>query len=474
MSRAIRANYQQQFLLPPSLEEWLPPDHPARFIRDLVDSLELDAMGFRLPECRTGRPPYATDLLLKVWLYGYFEGIRSTRKLEKACLNQIPLIWLTGMNYPDHNTLWRFWDSNRKALREVFRQGVMVASKSGVVGLMLHAVDGTKIASQVSSRTGWHKKALEKLLREVDESIDEMMAQVDSAEATQEGEYRLPEELQDATRRREQIEQALSELEQMGSEHAHPADPDAQMMKCKEGIKFAYNAQAVVDEQSGLIVAEEVLSEPNDTNQLEPMIRRVEENGVAAAQQTVADGGYWSPEQLAEAERSEHEVLVSVPPQVDGRRQGDGEFHKSRFRYDGQKDVFICPLGKELTYERTKKGRRHKEKQVRVYRCRCHRQCPARSRCSAQGRGRTIEKGRYYESVVRQVEKQRDEEKKRQLKKRKEVAEIAFAWIKHHMGFRRWTVRGIEKVRTQWAMLCGAVNLRKLYKLWLKGKLAWA
>lgn len=474
MSGPIRADYQQRLLLPPSMDEWVPPDHPARFIGDFVDSLDLEAMGFRVPECRTGRPPFAADLLLKVWLYGYFEGIPSTRKLERACLNYIPLIWLTGMHYPDHNTLWRFWHGNREALRRVFKQGILVASKADLVGVVLHALDGTKIAAQVSKHTAWHKKDLEKALEELDDSIDEVMAQVESAQATEVGECRLPEAMQDVARRREQIKQALAELEEMETDHAHPAEREARMMKCKEGIEFAYNAQAVVDEKSGLIVAADVVNEAHDNNHLEPMLKKVEENQGHTAQQTVADGGYYSPEQLARAEEGKHEVLVSAPAQVRGERKEDGEFHKSRFRYDANKDVFICPLGHELTYEGTKPGRHKKDDKLRVYRCHFYRDCPVRSQCSRQKGGRTIEKGPYYESVMRQLEKQQDEGKQKLLKRRKEIVEIVFAWIKQHLGFRRWTVRGLENVRTQWAMLCATLNLRKLYKLWLKEEFAWA
>jgi transposase len=128
VSRALRPNYAQRFLLPPALDEWVPANHPVRFVRDFVDALNLAELGIPEPVADEGRPPYGPDLLLKVWLFGYMERIRSTRALEKACLQVMPFLWLTGNLHPDHNTLWRFFNIHRKALPKLFKRLVKIVS----------------------------------------------------------------------------------------------------------------------------------------------------------------------------------------------------------------------------------------------------------------------------------------------------------------------------------------------------------
>src|SRR5580692_6452890 len=155
MAQPIAPDDGQQFLFPPALEDWVPPDHPARFLREFVDQLDLPALGFAMPSGSEGRPPYAPSLMLKIWLYGYFHRIRSTRKLERACGEHLWRLWLTGLMVPDHNSLGRFWHENKKALREVFQQSVTLAVRAGAAGLALQALEGSKIQAAARSPQGW-------------------------------------------------------------------------------------------------------------------------------------------------------------------------------------------------------------------------------------------------------------------------------------------------------------------------------
>jgi transposase len=469
MSHEIRADYTQTLMFPPCLEDWLPEDHPARFVREFVDGLRLKEMGLQVRESEEGRPSYAADLLLKVWVYGYLERIHSTRQLERACRQNVGLIWLTGMNYPDHNTLWRFWRDNRKAMKEIFRQTVEVAAGLGLVDMVLHAVDGTKITARGSTHEAWGRKRFAKLLQHLDREIEAAMKAIEEGEQNESGEYRLPAELADKVELRRKIQEKLGQLQEQHREHMNPAEPEAQMMKNHEGTRLAYNAQVVVDAKAGIIVAPEVSTAANDKLQLKPMLEKVQENMEGVAQETVADAGYGSGEQLAEAEKAGYPVLVNLEG-VSPSQEEAGAYHCSRFIYDAEKDCLICPRGGVLVYECTQcpSSKRHC---VRRYRCRDFQNCPVRWECSKEKRGRAVRLSPYVGAIQRQQDKQKDPVKAHLLKQRMGIVEPVFARVKHLLAFRRWTMGGLDKVRAQWFFVCALANLMRLYPLWREGNL---
>jgi transposase len=465
----IRADYAQILMFPPCLEDWVPEDHPARLVREFVDGLPLGEMGFKVRESGEGRPSYAVDLLLKVWIYGYLERIHSTRQLEKACRQNVGLIWLTGMNYPDHNTLWRFWRDNRKALKGIFRKTVEVAAALGLVEMALHAVDGTKITSRASTHRAWGRRRFEKLVKDLDRQIEAAMVGVERAEQDESGEYRLPAELADKKKLREKIQEKLAQLRDKHREHMNPAEPEAEMMKNHEGTRLAYNAQVVVDAKAGIIVAPEVTTDANDRQQLKPMLDKVQEGMERVAEETIADAGYFSGEQLAGTGKEGYPVLVNLQG-VSPPKEEQGEYHSSRFVYDVQKDCLRCPRGGELVYECTQSPS-DKGYSVRRYRCKDFKSCPVRWKCSKEKRGRAVRLNPYLAAIEQQHDKQRDPVKAGLLKRRMGIVEPVFARVKHQLGFRRWTMGGLEKVRQQWFFVCALANLTRLYPLWRLGKL---
>jgi transposase len=472
MGREMRAEYDQMLMFPPSVEDWVGEDHPARFIRDFVDALDLEGLGFRVPSSAVGGRFYAPDLLLKALLYGYLNRIRSSRKLERACREHMGLIWLTGMNAPDHNSLWRFLDANRKVISQLFKRSITVAVKCDMVGMAVHAVDGTKIKSGSAWGRMRSAEALEKMQEKLDHSIADFMTEIERSEQEETGEYKLPSGMHGALRRKEKIAKALTEIEQCGQERVHPCEPEARLMKNRRTVELSYNAQAVADQKSGIIVAADVINEGSDNGQLVPMLDSVKENVGAVAGENLADGGFFSGSQIGLAEERKYEVLVNPPSSETAPSQSSktGVYHTREFTYDEARDCCVCPHGEELPYLMTKVRGKNKNG-FRVYRCRRHKSCPYRSKCTTSKQGREVEISVNHAAIERQRIKRENPANKRLLSQRKAIIEPIFAWIKRHMGFRRWTVSGLERVRAQWFLICATINLSKIYKRWQSGGL---
>jgi len=465
MAQPIAPDYGQQFLFPRALEDWVPKDHPVRFIREFVDQQDLAKLGFAMPISNEGRPPYAPSLLLKIWLYGYYHRLRATRRLEAACRDQITLVWLTGLIAPDHNSLWRFWRDNKASLRRLFKQSVELAVKAGMVGLALQAVDGTRIQAVASPESGWSKAKMEKLLAALDEELDETEKQLEQEPPGDESTaYRLPEKLEDRQALRAAVKAGLEQLELDGRGSYHPKEPEARRMKCAGKQPFAYNAQAVVDQSHGIVVAADVSVEESDAGQLVGMVKQAQENtGAASAVLSVADGGYGSGAQVAEAAAEKLEVLVN--PMEGGKRKDNG-YSARDFHYDAEAGTVSCPQKQQLdfTRETLQKGQL-----IKQYRCRV-KDCPVAALCKDKKGRRVIEIWPHTAAVQAMRQRLEQPQAQEQLSKRGRIIERHFGHIKQHDGLRRWTVRGVENVRTQWALLNLTMNLRVLAKVWKSQK----
>jgi len=466
MSHEIRADYTQTLMFPPCVEDWVPGNHPARFIREVVDAMDLEKMGFRISMGDDGRPHYAEDMLLKVWLYGYCNKIRSARGLEKGCMENLSLIWLTGNNAPDHNTLWRFYRDNKKAIREVFKRSGRIGMEAKLVGMALHALDGTKIHSAATGRNTLSKRQLDAQLKKLDERIEEIEKEVEKTRINEmETGWALPQELSDEKTLREAVFAGLEVLRQEDVKNLSVVDPQARVMKTQEGKRLSYNAQAVADDESGMIVAIDVVAEANDLHQLLPMLEEAKQTmDGSSAQENLADAGYDCPEQIAAATEAGHEILLPMAAE-----KAD-EFHTVNFKRDAESGEVTCPMGRTLEFERERQSKSG-NCVLRVYRCKHGAQCERAAECAKDKRGRAVEMSPWQETTQKQIKKQQDPDKRCKLKRRSKIIEPVFASIKERFGFRRFTAHGLENAKTQWSLACTAYNLAKLYKQWLSGNL---
>ena len=474
-------NREQPWLFPPTLDEVVPEDHPARFVAEFVDALERSRwseLGVEIDGEALGAPSYHPRGLLSVWLYGFMTGVRSCRKLEVACRDQIPYLWLTGWQHPDHNTLWRFYRDHRGAMRRLFKRTVRMTISMGLVELAVQAVDGTKIAANAAKERTFDAEGLQRLLKRVDGAISDLEAQNEAGEGAVPA--RLPKELARNRALREQVRQAMEQLaDEEGERRVNLTDGDASLMKARGGIVAGYNAQAMVSPLepvasagTGLVItAADVVCEADDHGQLTPMLEQAEEMTADRAEATLADAGYHSGANLESCAQRQQRVIMPESQ----HKALEHPYHKDHFCYDEQTDSYTCPEGQVLRFIRVKRSGRRLMRLYRASGAVC-RVCPAFGVCTKDGRhGRGLEVGPH-EAVLRSHRIwMSSEEAKEAYKQRKQLPEPAFGILKEQQGARRFLLRGIVNVSAEWVLLATSFNLRTLWRIWRdRGRPRWS
>lgn len=470
-------------VLPPVLADWVAADHPVRFVAAFVDDLTAEdwqALAHAPGGHAGGAPAYDPVVLLGAWLYGFMTGIRSCRKLAVACAEQIPFLWLTGGQRPDHNTLWRFYQKARPGMHALFKRTVATAATSGMVVWAIQAVDGTKIGGNAAKDRTLDAAALGKLLERVETAIADLEAQNGSDGPPTPP--RLPEALRDARALRTRVREAQDRLAAPdGPKRLNLTDAEATLVKGRTGIVAGYNAQAVaaaVDlpgssghgpRSARLLTAVDVVAAADDHGQLVPMVERVEAATDRPIATVLADGGYHDGATVAAcADRGQRVVM----PEAQAKELAK-PYHKDRFAYDPDTDAYTCPEGKVLT--------RHGEKArtdrpvVRVYRAEVAvcRDCRAFGVCTKdQRQGRAVEIGPHEAALREHRTWMATEEAQTASRQRKTLIEPVFGVLKEELGARRFLLRGLAGVRAEWNLLATAFNLRTCVRLWQHGRIA--
>jgi transposase len=468
-------NREQAWLLPPTLGELIPIDHPAHFVAEFVDSLDREAwieLEVSTDGDPLGAPSYHPRALLSVWLYGFMTGTRSSRKLEAACRDQVPFLWLAGWQHPDHNTLWRFYQAHRQPMRRLLKYTVVTAMKLGLVDLALQAVDGTKIPASAARDRIYDAAGLIRLLERTEAAITEMEAQNEAGEDTPPP--RLPKELQQAQFLRQQIREAMGRLEEDEElTRVNLTDKDSQLMKGRDGIINGYNAQSmvsplVVEKAKGngmLITAADVVNNAADSGQLLPMLEQAEEITGKHVPITLADGGYHTATNLAEG-NDRGQILVMSERY---REAAKNPYFKDHFQYEAETDSYLCPKGHRLRFRGFRSCKRKDSGKYRVYcasRTAC-RLCPAFGECTRDAHaGRALWIGSS-DMLLREHRKWMKTDKARELyTQRKQLIEPVFGILKEQLGARRFLLRGLDNVRAEFTLMATAFNLRTLLRVW--------
>ena len=469
----------QAWILPPSLDELVPQDHSARFVAEFVDTLgpeDWARLGVSIDGEARGAPAYHPRLLLSVWLHGFMSGVRSSRKLEAACREQLACMWLTGQQFPDHNTLWRFYARHREAMRALLERTVRTAVAMGLVDLAVQAVDGTKVGANASLYRTRNAGELGRLRERLERSIADLESQNEAGAG--ETAAVLPEELASRRELRERVREALAELgERPPGRRINLTDRDARLMKTARGIVPGYNAQAMVsraetDGGSGgmLITAASVSDAPADTEQLAPMVEQARETTGRAAVLTLADAGYHSGRALEDCERLEQRVVMPETRERVLRRP----YGKQHFRYESARDRYICPEGQPLPFHGINRVRGERVREYRASGEAC-RTCPAFGACTSSAQGRMVVTGPREAALSRHREWMETAEARAAYKRRAGLVGPVFGIIKEQLGARRFLLRGLHHVEAEWTVLATAFNLRTLWRAWRSGRgMSWS
>ena len=454
----------QSVLLPDLLDDYITEDNPVRFLDAFVDSLRFEALGVTrsVPEA-TGRPPYDPRDLLKLYVYGYVNGIRSSRKLERECGRNVEVMWLLGKLKPDFKTIADFRKENRKAFKGVFRQFTVLCQGLDLFGGELVAIDGSKFKAVNSTQRNFSRGKLEKKIQEMDEKIEGYLQEMDRADQAEDDSTAvsaegLKEKIDALKGRKGRYGELLRALERSGETQISLTDPESRVMPKTPRGDVSYNVQVAVDSQHHLMVEQEVTNAVIDSSQLFAMAKRAKEMLGTERLNVVADMGYYHGDEIKACEDAGVTAYIHKPNTSANTKLG--LFGKERFVYDADQDCYRCPAGETLKYhfQTEELGR-----SIRYYWTTACRRCEMKPRCTRNQEYRRITRW-VHEDVLERME-QRVKGNREVMKQRKQIVEHPFGTIKFWNDQRHFLMRGLENVRAEFSLSALAYNIKRAITL---------
>ena len=465
MSRYAEKESREQLRIEPlNFDDMITDNNPVRAIDVIVDGMEIQSLGFKYSETKaTGRKPFDPKDMFKLYAYSYFNGIRSSRKIERETHRNIELMWLIGELKPDHKTIANFRKDNKKAIKAAFRRFTMICDELGLISKEIVAVDGSKFRA-CNGRMRYHSKGkiAEKLLHH-HESIEKyinLLEQCDNEEneasSIQYNRDELKEKLEKVQKRVKELEAIQALVEAEGT--IYQTDPDARLMRTHNGGgDISHNVQTAVEVKNHFVVAVDVTSDAVDYGQLHNISSQAKEELGVEALTSIADKGYYSGNEFRKCKEDSIQVIAPKPDR--GEAQSEG-YTKSYFRYDKEKDVYICPLGQTLSLPAK---RRANSKSMRYYNITVCANCKSRVLCTLKSKYRSITRLAFddYNDEVDAYTKANKE----LYKNRKCLVEHPFGTVKRALGFTYFLTKGTENVRTESLLHFLAYNMKRLINI---------
>ena len=463
----------QAVLFATCLEDAIEAENEIRLIDAFVDTLKLEEFGFRLDQVENGRPAYHPATLLKLFIYGYLNRIRSSRQLEKECKRNIEVMWLIQSLQPDHNTISNFRRDNPKAIKKVFRATVKMAQHFELIGGKLLAGDSTKMRAQNSKKNNFNEKKIQRHLAYIERRLEEYTAALAQGDGDQdeENKQQLVKKIEQQQQRKQAYEQLQQELKASGQDQISVTDPESKLIMIRGNIsEVAYNIQTTVDAQYCLPIDYQVTNE-NDAKAMGGMVRRAKSIVRNNKFTVLFDKGYYTGSELETVQQLGVTTLVAISAPASGAP--DAAYNADKFIYDEQKDCYVCPQGAILTSTGKYYSKKHKgDKQTlfKQYRSSACMNCPVKSSCTSSKRGRTIERNQHAHCY--ELNRKNLQENKELYKQRQAIVEHPFGTMKRQWGFDHiLTKKGMQRASADVGFIFVAYNLRRLITIIGKNRL---
>lgn len=453
-------------LLPNSIDEYITNENPVRVIDAFVESLDMESMEFvRATPKNTGRPGYNPKDLLKLYIYGYMNRIRSSRRLETEAARNLEIIWLLNSLKPDFKTIADFRKDNKTAIKQVFKQFNLLCNDWNLFGKELVAIDGSKFKADNSKKKNFNKQKLDRHLKYIDEKISEYINDLEQNDEKESSDRKptaeeIKERIEELKNRKNKYETYKEIIKEEKISEISEIDSDARLMSNNNRIEPCYNVQSTVDSKNKLIIDFEVTKNPSDQGQLAKMSIRAKEILEVDKLEVLADKGYYKGTDIVNC--IDNNITPYVSKQTISNSTGDTNFYPDKFKYNKEKDEYICPTGQSLKYSRNSTAG-NKEK-YRVYSnfnaCSI---CEYKDKCTTAKRGREI--NRWINQDLLDEIDHNTKENKEKYKQRQMIVEHPFGTIKRGLDFYYFLTRGSESVSTEMSMICTSYNLKRVINI---------
>lgn len=457
---------EQITLFPESIEDFISSENSVRFIDAFVEKIDVIKLGFQHAIVdTTGRPPYNPRDLLKLYLYGYLNRLRTSRLLERETKRNLEVMWLLKRLSPDHKTISDFRRDNTDALRNVFKQFIIICKELELFGNELVAIDSTKFKASNARDRVMNKDGLERSIARIDESIVQYIQQLDEGDkddnTTKEmTQAELQKKIELLKGKKTHLEQAKIELEETGNKYISLTDADCRLIKDRHGIEPAYRMQASVDSKHSLIVDYEITSDASDNNHFATMALAAKEMLGVEKISVCSDAGYYDTVDLKNCEDNNILSYIPIPAQKVPKKTNvpTAAYYHDKFRYDQSSNTYRCPQGQMLSYytETQKSDRRR----IFIYHTTACKNCATRGLCTTSPRGRYVYRWEH-EAVIDRL-KQRMADKPELIKQRKAIIEHVFGTIKSIWDYGAFLLRGIKNILSEAALMNTAYNIRRV------------